>query len=286
MKCRMILAAGRTLSLRRRCELLGIARSTFYAWCRRPDSRRAATNRRLTRQIHAIYAAMDRTYGSPRIHRELVARGVACGRNRTARLMHAAGLRAKRTPKFVVTTDSSHAFPIAPNVLDQQFTASAPNQIWMADITYVPTKAGWTYVAVVVDAHSRRVVGWALEDQLTTELPLGALQMAIRDRQPPRHLLHHSDRGTQYASTAYRQVLAQHGIRPSMSRRGNCWDNAMVESFFATLKVERVHDRTYLNLEDVRTDLTDYIERFYNRVRRHSALEYQSPVMYELMNAA
>jgi len=286
VKCRLILAAGRTVTLRRRCELLGIARSTFYAWCRRPVSPRAATNHRLVRHIRAIYAEMDRTYGSPRIHRELVARGIACGRHRTARLMRATALRAKRAPKFTVTTDSTHAFPIAANILDQQFTVAAPNQVWMADITYVPTKAGWSYVAVVVDAYSRRVVGWAIDDQLTTDLPVAALQMAIRNRRPPRQLLHHSDRGSQYASAAYQQVLADHGIVASMSRRGNCWDNAMVESFFATLKVERVHDRTYVNLAEVRTDLTDYIERFYNRVRRHSALEYQSPVMYELMNAA
>lgn len=286
MKCRMILAGGRTLTLRRRCELLGIARSTFYAWCRRPVSRRAATDHRLTGQIRAIYAEMDRTYGSPRIHRELVARGMPCGRHRTARLMRASGLRAKRTPKFVVTTDSTHPFPIAANVLGQRFTTPAPNRVWMADITYVPTQAGWSYVAVVVDAYSRRVVGWAVDDQLTTDLPVAALQMAIGARCPPRQLLHHSDRGSQYASAVYQQVLAQHGIVASMSRRGNCWDNAMVESFFATLKVERVHDRTYRNLEEVRTDLTDYIDRFYNRVRRHSALEYQSPVMYELMNAA
>ena len=249
-------------------------------------SRRMQTNQHLAGQIHAIYVEMDRTYGSPRMHRELVARGYVCGRHRTARLMRATGLRAKRARRFTVTTDSTHAFPIAPNVLDQQFAVSAPNQVWMADITYVDTQAGWSYVAVVVDAYSRRVVGWAVDDQLTTELPLAAVQMAIKQRRPPRQLLHHSDRGSQYASAAYRQVLTQHGIVPSMSRRGNCWDNAMVESFFATLKVERVHDRTYAHLADVRTDLTDYIERFYNRVRRHSALDYQSPVMYELMNAA
>lgn len=266
--------------------MLGISRSAFYAWCQRAESRRAQENGQLVAEMRRIHAEVDRTYGSPRMHEELVGRGFACGRHRVARLMRAHGVRAKQARRFRVTTESGHGLPVAPNLLGRQFAAARPNRVWMADITFVPTGEGWSYLAVLVDAFSRRVVGWALDGQLTTELTQGALQMALQTARPPRRLMHHSDQGSQYASVAYRRELAHHGIRCSMSRRGDCWDNAVVESFFHSLKVERVHDRRYETRAEAHADLHDYIERFYNRQRRHSTLGQLSPVMYKLRHAA
>ena len=243
-------------------------------------------NAQLVGELRRIHASVDRTYGSPRMPGELAARGWRCGRHRAARLMRAHGIRAKQARRFVVTTDSTHGLPVAPNLVAQQFTAAGPNQLWMADITYVPTDAGWAFLAVVLDAFSRRVVGWALERQLSTGLVQAALARALATRRPPAGLVHHSDQGCQYASAAYRAILATAGMRCSMSRRGNCYDNAVVESFFCTLKVERVYDRHYATLEEAQADLHHYIEAFYNRVRRHSTLGYVSPVVYELQQAA
>lgn len=282
----MILKGPTALAMARRCALLGVSRSGFYAWCHRPTSCRAVENAHLVGEMRRIHASVDRTYGSPRMPGELAARGWCCGRHRAARLMRAHGIRAKQARRFVVTTDSTHGLPVAPNLVEQQFTAARPNQLWMADITYVPTDAGWAFLAVVLDAFSRRVVGWALERQLTTGLVETALARALATRRPPAGLVHHSDQGCQYASAAYRASLATAGIRCSMSRRGNCYDNAVVESFFCTLKVERVYDRHYATLEEAHTDLHHYIEAFYNRVRRHSTLGYVSPVVYELQQAA
>jgi transposase InsO family protein len=236
--------------------------------------------------MQRIHAAVDRVYGSPRMYRELRAEGVACGRHRVARLMRAVGLHAKQRRRFRATTDSRHAFAIAPNRLGRDFAVAAPNQVWMGDVTYIPTGTGWSYLAVLLDAFSRRVVGWAVGTQLTAALPLAALAQAVATRRPPAGLLHHSDRGVQYACEAYQQALRQHGLERSMSRRGDCWDNAVVESFFATLKIERLHERTFATVDDVREEVADYIERFYNRQRRHSTLGYVSPVIYELRHAA
>ena len=286
MRCRAILAAPCGVPIERRCALLGVSRSGFYAWCHRSTSRRAAENAQLVAEIRRVHTAVDRTYGSPRMHRELVAGGWRCGRHRVARLMRAHGVRAKQARRYRGTTDSSHGLPIAENLLGRQFAAPAANRVWMADVTFIPTDEGWAYLAVVLDAFSRRVVGWALDRQLTSGLTGAALARALATRRPPAGLVHHSDQGSQYASSAYRATLAAAGIHCSMSRRGNCWDNAVVESFFHSLKVERVYDRRYATLEEAQADLHAYIEGFYNRLRRHSTLSFMSPVLYELLKAA
>ena len=286
MRCRAVLAYRGTVALRRRCELLDISRSAFYAWCRRPPSRRAHANMRLVREMERIHREVDRTYGSPRMRDELVASGLACGRNRVARLMRQHGIQAKHARRYRPTTDSGHADPVAPNLLARQFTVAAPNRVWASDVTYVWTREGWLYLAVILDLFSRRVVGWHLAPRLTRPLVLEALQAALRTRQPRPGWLHHSDRGSQYASRDYQSVLEQAGARCSMSRKGNCWDNAVVESFFHSLKTERIRHRHYRTRAEAYTDVHDYIERFYNRVRRHSTLGNISPVMYELKHAA
>lgn len=274
------------LALDRRCALLGVSRSGYYAWRHRPESLRAQANRQLVREMEQIHRDVDRTYGSPRMQQELVGRAFRCGRHRVARLMRAHGLRGKQARRWRVTTDSRHGFAVAPNRLGRRFSPTGPNTVWMSDVTYVPTAEGWCYLAVVLDAFSRRIVGWALDTHLTAALPLAALERALATRRPGPGLLHHSDRGIQYACTAYQAVLQRHGLVASMSRRGDCWDNAVVESFVASLKVERLHARRYTTPEEAEADIADYIERFYNRQRRHSTLGYLSPARYELCQAA
>ncbi len=286
MRYRALLTTPSLLLLRRRCASLEVSRSRFYAWRRRPESARAQANRQLVVEMRRIHAEMDRTYGSPRMVPELVGRGLPCGRHRAARLMRAHGIRAKQARRFRVTTESAHGLTVAPNHLARQFTVTAPNRVWMGDMTYVPTAEGWCYLAVLLDAFSRRVVGWAVDRQLTAALPLAALQRALATRRPPPGLLHHSDRGIQYASTAYQAALGRYGLQGSMSRRGDCWDNAVVESFFPSLKGERLHERRYATREQLHQDLEEYIERFYNRQRRHSTLGHLSPAMFELRYAA
>ena len=286
MKCRVIVAYRGDVPVRRRCELLGISRSALYAWYRRRPSRRARTNTRLVEEIARIHAQVDRCYGSPRMRDELVARGFGCGANRVARLMRVYGIRAKQTRRYRPTTDAQHAYPVAPNRLDRQFTVAGPNRVWASDITYIWTREGWLYLAVVLDLFSRRIVGWHLHRRLTAPLALEALHTALRTRRPASGWLHHSDRGSQYASCDYQRTLNAHGGRCSMSRTGNCWDNAVVESFFHSLKVERIRHRHYRTRAEAYADVHDYIERFYNRIRRHSTLGNVSPVMYELQHAA
>ena len=232
--------------------------------------------------IKAIHRESRRTYGSPRVHAELHERGVRCGENRVARLMRENGIRAKQQRAFKATTNSDHSLPVAPNRLGRQFEADAPNEKWTCDITYVSTREGWLYLAVVLDLFSRRVVGYAMRAGLSRELAMGALQMALMRRtlSSPGPLCH-SDRGSQYASDDYQALLDQAGITCSMSRRGDCYDNAVTESFFGTLEVELVGHRDYQNRPEAKTDIFDYIETFYNRKRRHSALGYLSPAEYE-----
>jgi len=286
VRYRAILAAPSGLSIERRCELLGVSRSGLYAWIHRPVSRRAQVNAQLVSEMRRIHVEMDRTYGSPRMAPELTGRGWPCGRHRAARLMRAHGLRAKAARRFVVTTNSQHGYTVAPNLLARQFAVRAPNRVWMSDITYVFTADGWCYLAVVLDAYSRRVVGWAVSQQLDAHLVLAALHRALANRRPGPGLLHHSDRGIQYASAAYQDTLHRYGLRCSMSRRGDCYDNAVVESFFHSLKVERLHGCRLTGREAAVEELEDYIERFYNRQRRHSTLGHISPVLFELRNAA
>jgi transposase InsO family protein len=264
------------------CRVLAVSRSGYYAWRKRPTSARKMADQELKQQIKDIHQQSRQTYGSPRIQAELAENGVNCGAKRVARLMRDEELWAKQHRKFRVSmTDSAHNYPVAPNLLDQDFSASRPNEKWLTDITYIPTAEGWLYLAVVLDLYSRRIVGWAMSDSLQRPLVLAALQMALDTRQPPPGLLHHSDRGSQYASRDYQALLTQYQMQGSMSRKGNCYDNAPTESFFGTLKTELVHHCHYQTQAEAKTDLFEYIEVFYNRVRRHSALQYLSPVNYE-----
>lgn len=266
------------------CRVLEVSRSGYYAWKRRqsmPESERRREDRKLLVEIKASHQASGQTYGAPRIHDDLRERGWRVGRKRVARLMRQAGVRAAQPRRFVTTTDSDHRFHVAENVLDRDFTATTPDQKWGSDITYIRTDEGWLYLAVVVDLFSRRVIGQAMGPTLERTLVDEALSLALSRRKPATGLLHHSDRGAQYAATAYQSLLERHGITCSMSRRGNCWDNAPVESFFATLKRERVYRRRYRTRTEARADLFSYIEVFYNAKRKHSTLGYLSPVAFE-----
>jgi putative transposase len=264
------------------CETLAVSPASYYAWRRCP--RRASEQRRhlLLVEIRALHAQFKARYGSPRIHAELVARGHDCCVNTVAKLMREAGIAAKTTRKFrCTTTDSDHDLPVAENLLDRQFDPVAANESWVADITYIPTREGWLYLAAVEDLYSRRVVGWAMAEHRESRLVVDALRMAVQRRLPDEGLLAHSDRGSQYASEHYQLLLAKHGITCSMSRRADCWDNAPMESFFASLKKELVHDADFATRLEARAAIFEYIEVFYNNQRRHSSLGYVSPAEYE-----
>lgn len=268
------------------CRVLEISRSGFYAWLGRQESGRAREDRRLTALIRGIFDESRKTYGAPRVHRTLRKRGVRCGMKRVARLMKAAGLRSKTKRKFrVKTTDSKHGHPIAPDLLGRDFTADGPNQAWASDITYIPTDEGWLYLASTMDLFSRKIVGWSMSSTLHASVAINALQMAVDQRRPTPGLIHHSDRGVQYAAGDFRDLLDEHGIDASMSRKGNCYDNAAKESFFHTLKTELVHHELYRTRAEARASVFDYIETFYNRQRLHSTLGYLSPVEFELAAA-
>lgn len=262
------------------CRVLGVSRSGFYAWCSRPESARSKENKELVTEIKRVHAESRGTYGSPRIHAELQEQGVEVGRKRVARLMRENGVAAGGRRRYRKTTDSDHDHRVAPNVLDREFVVTAKNRVWAGDITYVWTSEGWLYLAVVLDLFSRRVVGWAVADHMRTDLVLRALDEALLRRRPGGDLLHHSDRGSQYASDDYRARLEALGIECSMSRKGNCWDNAVVESFFGTLKTE-LGDLAGCTRAEARAALFEYVEVFYNRERRHSYLGYVSPARYE-----
>ncbi len=270
-----------TYPVRVLCRTLQVSASGFYAWCQRDRSNRAKKDAALRVQILAAHAASNKTYGSPRIHEELTTAGEKLGRKRVARLMQDEGIEGQRKRRFRVTTDSRHSHPVAANKLNRDFTVSAPNKVWVSDITYIWTREGWMYLAAILDLFSRRVVGWSIEPYVDRTLALDALGMALRTRRPEPGLLHHSDRGVQYASGDYQKLLAEHGIDCSMSRKGDCWDNAVAESFFSTLKAELVHRTDYITRSQARASVFEYIEAFYNPRRRHSALGYVSPVLYE-----
>lgn len=266
------------------CRVLEVSRSGFYAWRVRPESARSQRHQELVAEMEEIHADQDlKNYGSPRMRDELVSRGHTVSENTVARLMRAHGLRAAGGRKFRVTTDSKHSLPVAENVLDREFAQESADRVWVSDITYIWTREGWLYLACVLDAYSRKIVGWSMQERMTKELVLDALRMALGRRRPDSaaELLHHSDRGSQYASAAYRELLREENITCSMSRKGNCWDNALMESFFATLKKERVYQENYVTRSEARASVFDYIERFYNRVRRHSALGNVSPEQFE-----
>jgi putative transposase len=263
------------------CRVLGVSVSGYYAWRKRPVSQRTETNQVLVAHIKAVHRASYETYGSPRVHAELVAQGYVCGRHRIARLMRQHGIQAKQGRRRRLTTIKRAGDPVAPNLLDRQFTATAPNQKWLADITFIPTQEGDLYLAPVLDLYARKIVGWAMDTTLKSELVQRALQMALRQRRPAAGLLHHSDQGGQYTSQAYQRLLKNHHCQVSMSRVSNCYDNAPMESFFGTLKSELLHHRQYRTRAEAQRDIFAYIEGFYNRRRRHSALGYQSPEQFE-----
>lgn len=274
----MIQAEKAHFPVRMMCQALAVSRSGFYAWSRRKPSPTRGDDR-LAVEILAAHRAGRGSYGSPRVLRELRSRGLRVGRHRVARLMREQGLRGTPQRRFRITTTNDPQLGVASNQLARRFDVEKVGDVWASDLTYLWTEEGWLYLAVVLDLCSRHVVGWALGKTLDTELPLRALAMALGQRTPAR--LHHSDRGCQYASSVYRSVLRQHRMDCSMSRCGNCWDNAPVESFFATLKRELVYRSAWRTRADARTDVFDYIEVFYNRTRRHSALDYLSPAEFE-----
>jgi putative transposase len=263
------------------CDVLSVSRSGYYAWLKKPVSKRQQANNRLRQKIRTIHHDSDESYGSPRIYRELKTQGESCSENRVARLMREDGLRAKTTRRFKATTNSKHNLPVAPNLLNRDFSPEEPNQVYAGDITYIWTTEGWLYLAVVIDLFSRSVVGWAMDKRMTRQLVMDALTMAVQRRRPPSGLIFHSDRGSQYASAAFQKLLVKHDMRSSMSRKGDCWDNAPVESFFGSLKQELIFHRKYPTRFHARLSIFEYIERFYNRRRLHSTLGYKSPADYE-----
>jgi putative transposase len=271
----------RSWPVRLMCRVLEVTPGGYYRWRGRPSSARALRIEALVEAIREVHGEAKARYGSPRIHAELVARGKPRCVNTVARLMREHGIAAKTKRKSRCTTDSNHGQPVAENVLDREFEPEAADRAWTADITYIPTREGWLYLAAVEDLHSRRIVGWAMGGRIDSRLVVDALEMAVARRMPGEGLVAHSDRGSQYAREHYRRILSGHGITRSMSRRANCWDNAPMESFFATLKKELVHDEDYQTRQEARASIFEFIEVFYNRVRRHSALGYKSPIEYE-----
>ena len=281
MRFRLIDAEKARLPIDRMCALLAVSASGYYAWAQRGPSRRQLDDLVLLAHVRAHFAASNGTYGSPRMHAELCAAGVSIGRHRTARLMRDNHLKANQKRRFKKTTDSDHGGPVAANLLDQIFACNGPDQKWGVDISYVRTAEGWLYLAIVLDLFSRRIVSWATSDRLKRQLALEALHRAIVIRQPPPGLLHHSDRGAQYCSDDYQRLLKPAGMIPSMSGKGNCYDNAMVETVFKTIKSELVRRTSFLTRRPAEKAIGRYIDGFYNPTRRHSALGYISPIKFE-----
>ncbi len=265
----------------RLCGAMGVSRSGYYAWRIRPESRRARENRTLLLQIRQVHVENREAYGAVKTWRALQADGVACGRHRVARLRRAHGIEARRMRRFRAAYQARDNTPSAPNGLNRQFETSVPNRVWAGDITFIPTRRGWLYLAVLLDLYSRRVVGWAMSHRPDSQLTLDALSMAVTHRSPSPGLIHHSDQGVQYTNGVYQNKLQAYGMRPSMSRKGDCYDNAVAESFFSTLKNEWVFHQTFFDRDQARAALFDYIELFYNRKRNHASLNYMSPTMYE-----
>lgn len=277
----MIERYRRRLGVRRMCSVVGVSRSGFYAWRGRPESDRKREDRRLKVEIRAYFRASRCRYGSPMIQQDLKDAGIAVSRKRVARLMREDGLSPVKHRRFVTTTDSSHDRAVAPNVLDRAFRVASLDTVWVGDITYISTREGWLYLAVLLDLCSRRVVGWSTSSSLGEELTLAALDRALLERRPKAGLLHHTDRGSQYASYEYQKKLARRGLVPSMSRKGNCWDNAPAESFFSTLKREAVPEGGFASREHARAALFEWIEVDYNRARRHGSIGRVSPERFE-----
>ena len=282
MKYEFIERERSAFSVERMCQALKVSRSGFYGWKREKDSgKRVKEDLKLLEMIKKSYKESRGTYGSPRMTRELREKGMACGKNRVASLMRRNNIAAKTRRKFKATTQSKHQFPVAPNLLNRNFKASAPNQVWLSDLTYVWTEEGWLYLAVILDVFNRQIVGWGMGDRLTADLALRAFHQAVGMRHPAPGLIFHSDRGVQYACSEFRKVLQENKMIQSMSGKGNCYDNAMMESFFHTLKTELIYFKKYQTRIEAKGEIFEYIGVFYNRIRRHSSLGYQSPLAFE-----
>jgi transposase InsO family protein len=281
MKYEFIAAEKTTFQVNVMCRVFGVKESGFYAWCRRGESERTKADRALTETITDIFESQRCKAGAPRVHLALQQQGHHVGRKRVARLMRAQGLTPRRRRRYVVTTDSSHQERVAPNLLQRNFATNAPNRVWVSDITYIPTASGWLYLCVVLDLFSRRVVGWSMGDGMPAELVQDALRMAIRNRRPPRGVIFHSDRGVQYTARCVRRSLKAIGARQSMSRKGDCWDNAVAESFFGSLKQELVHHCRFSSQRHATAELREYIEVFYNCIRIHTTNAGWPPAKYE-----
>ena len=281
MKYRFVERYKKAWPVRLMCKVLRISASAYYAWRKRPEPAHKRENEALIPRVREIHVQMRESYGTRRMADELCKRGVDCGRDRARTLMRLADVRVRQKKKFRVTTDSNHNFPVAPNLLDRQFDVSEPNRVWVSDITYIWTVTGWLYLATVMDLFSRRIVGWSMDTSMSRKLVMDALLMAIWRRKAGKGLIHHSDRGSQYCSDDYQKLLKQHGMVCSMSRKGNCWDNAVMERFFHSLKSEQIYFTRYQTPEKAKKDIVDYIEMFYNSRRAHSYLGYLSPNEYE-----
>lgn len=266
--------------VRKMAKVLDVSKSRYYRWLKNPRVKENK-NSDLAKRIGEIYDHSKKQYGSPRIHAELLEHGIVCGHNRVAKIMWNKGIRARIKRKYKVTTDSNHTYPVAPNLVNRQFTVTAPNKIWVSDITYIWTNEGWLYLCIVLDLFARKVVGWSMSQNIDTQLVSDAFAMAVKLRNPKVGLIFHSDRGIQYASHDFRTLLRDHHIVQSMSRKGNCWDNACAESFFSTLKNEEVLTKNYKNRKEARASIFEYIAVFYNRFRKHSFLDYTSPEKFE-----
>jgi transposase InsO family protein len=281
VKYAFIAAHRKEFHLRRMCRVLRVSASGFYEWRTREKSQREIDNCRLVEEIKAIFESSNKTYGFRRIWKELRDDEESCSKKRVLRLMRIHGIRPEIKPKFRVTTDSEHDLPVAQNLLNRDFNCSSgPNKVWVSDITYIWTSEGWLYLGVVIDLFHREVVGWSMSERIDRKLVVDALNMAVSRRRPGAGLIHHSDRGSQYASREYQKALKSYGMVCSMSRKGDCWDNAVAESFFGTLKTELIHKRIYRTRQQARREVFEYIEVFYNRTRLHSTLGYRSPAQF------
>ncbi len=282
----MIKEASNRFNIQLMCRLLCVSASGYYAWLNRKPPKRAERNSELTRKIKVLFDEEKSRAGAPRITKRLNQQGENVGKQRVTKIMREHGWRAKASKKFKATTNSNHQLPVAPNLLQQNFTACKPNEKWVSDITYCWTEEGWLYLAVVMDLYSRKIVGWALSERMTKQLVIDALQMAIWGRKPPKGLIIHSDRGSQYCSYAYQQLLSQHGLVCSMSKRGDCYDNAAMESWNHSFKIEAIHGEKFTSRSIAKNHIFEYIEIYYNRKRLHSRLEYLSPFEFEVKKVA
>ena len=281
MKYAFIKGHKNEFKVSRMCTVLAVSRSGYYHWVDRPESHRINEDRELLEQIRQVHIESRRAYGAVKTWRELRGRGIACGKHRVARLRREGGIQAQRRTRFRITVESRHTSPPAPNLLRRQFTVSAPNRVWVGDMTFVRIRGGFLYLAVLIDLYARNVVGWCMHDRPNLEVTMKALEMAIARRQPSPGLMHHTDQAPLYSAAPYRLLMQKQGMIASMSSRGNCYDNAVAESFFSNLKNELIHHCTFVSRETARAAIFDYIEVFYNRKRRHQTLGYLTPIHFE-----